>query len=100
MLEKQLRILKTNNMKKENLVTVEFFGLYRLAYKRASVELDAKNIKDLFNQLYELDQVYTPKELKNSIVILNGTNIMELKKFRTKLNAGDNVLIMNAASGG
>lgn len=44
-------------MKKENLVTVEFFGLYRLAYKRASVELDAKNIKDLFNQLYELDQV-------------------------------------------
>ena len=54
------------------MVNVEFFGLYRLNYKK----------------------------LKHSIVIVNDVNINDLKKYRTKLREGDKVLIMSPASGG
>lgn len=87
-------------MKKKTSVKVEFFGLYRLTYKRLFVELEASNIKELFEKLYEMDESYTPKELRNSVVIVNGINIMQLRKFRTRLKPGDNVIIMNPASGG
>ncbi|HHX48781.1 MAG TPA: MoaD/ThiS family protein [Clostridiales bacterium] len=87
-------------MEENNLVTVEFFGLYRLAYKKACVKVEAKNIEELFQKLYEMDDVHTPKELRNSIVLLNGKNIMELRKFKTKLKPNDNVVIMSPASGG
>lgn len=82
------------------MVTVEFLGLYRLAYKKESIEIEAQNIRELLKKLYQVDPVYTEKELRNSILLLNGKNIMDGKKFRTKLKAGDVVIIMNPASGG
>lgn len=82
------------------MVKVEFFGLYRLAYQITHIDLDVDNILDLFEKLHEFNDAYTAKELKNSIVLVNGTNIMDLKKYRTKLVDGDNVIIMSPASGG
>lgn len=82
------------------MVKVEFFGLYRLNYKMSGCEIDANCIIDLLTKLNELNPYYSIKELKDSIILLNGKNIMDLKKFRTKLNDGDLVLIMSPASGG
>jgi molybdopterin converting factor small subunit len=82
------------------MVKVEFFGLYRLNYKMAECEIEANCIIDLLTKLNELNPYYSIKELKDSIILLNGKNIMDLKKFRTKLNDGDLVLIMSPASGG
>ncbi|NCA67383.1 MAG: hypothetical protein EOM87_04905 [Clostridia bacterium] len=82
------------------MVTVEFFGLYRLEYGIAAVELEVKNIEELFTQLEEKYKKYSAKELRNSIVIINDVNFMKLKKYKTKLKDGDNVLIMSPASGG
>lgn len=82
------------------MVKVEFFGLYRLNYKMAQWETQVDNIFDLLSKLNEFNPYYTIKELKDSIILLNGKNIMDLKKFKTKLNDGDLVLIMSPASGG
>ena len=82
------------------MVKVEFFGLYRLNYKMKECEIDAADIKELFRKLNEMNPVYSVRDLKNSIVIVNDVNFNELKKYRTKLNNGDKVLIMSPASGG
>lgn len=82
------------------MVKVEFFGLYRLNYKMKECEIDAADIMELFRKLNEINPVYSVKELKNSIVIINDVNFNNLKKYRTKLHDGDNVLIMSPASGG
>lgn len=82
------------------MVSVEFFGLYRLNYKMKKCEIDAATVTELFTRLNEMNPVYSVKELKNSIVIVNDVNFNELKKYRTKLNDGDKVLIMSPASGG
>ena len=62
--------------------------------------LEAKNIKELFKELYEMNPVYSVKELKNAIIYVNDVNFIKLKKYRTKLADGDKVLIMSPASGG
>ncbi len=82
------------------MVKVEFFGLYRLNYKMKECEIDAADIMELFRKLNEMNPVYSVRDLKNSIVIVNDVNFNELKKYRTKLNDGDKVLIMSPASGG
>lgn len=82
------------------MVKVEFFGLYRLNYKMKECEIDAADIMELFRKLNEMNPVYSVRDLKNSIVIVNDVNFNELKKYRTKLNNGDKVLIMSPASGG
>ncbi|MGI6136842.1 MAG: MoaD/ThiS family protein [Clostridiales bacterium] len=82
------------------MIKVEFFGLYRLNYGMAEWETDAKDINDLLKKLHHYNSFYTVKELKNSIILVNGKNFMDLKKYRTKLNPGDEVFIMSPASGG
>lgn len=82
------------------MVKVEFFGLYRLNYKMAEWEVDAKTVMDMLKKLASEFPVYTVKELKNSVIMVNGVSFLKLKKYRTKLNPGDNVFIMSPASGG
>ena len=82
------------------MITVEFFGLYRLNYKMASWETAAEDINALLKTLSEYNSFYSYKQLKDSIILVNGKNIMDSNRFRTKLNDGDNVLIMSPASGG
>ena len=82
------------------MVNVEFFGLYRLSYGIQQCSLESKNVKELFKKLYEMNPVYTVKELKNAIIYVNDVNFIKLKKYRTKLADGDKVLIMSPASGG
>lgn len=82
------------------MIKVEFFGLYRLNYKMASWQTEASDINELLTKVSEHNSFYSAKQLKDSIIIVNGKNIMDLKRFRTKLVEGDSVLIMSPASGG
>lgn len=82
------------------MVKVEFFGLYRLSYKMANWETSADNIETLLKNLYKEFPIYTVKELKNSVIMVNNINFLKLKKYKTRLNDGDTVFIMSPASGG
>ncbi|HKL73706.1 MAG TPA: MoaD/ThiS family protein [Clostridia bacterium] len=82
------------------MVKVEFFGLYRLSYKMSTWQTTASSINDLLEKLAQEYDVYTIKELKNSVIMVNGVNFLKLKKYRTKLSDGDTVFIMSPASGG
>ncbi len=82
------------------MIKVEFFGLYRLNYGLKECSVEAASVKELFKKLYEMNPVYTVKELKNSIVFVNDVNFLKLKKYKTPLKDGDKVLIMSPASGG
>lgn len=64
------------------MVKVEFFGLYRLNYKMKECEIDAADVMDLFKKLNEAYPVYSVKDLKNSIVIVNDVNFNNLKNTR------------------
>ncbi|NLL56234.1 MAG: MoaD/ThiS family protein [Clostridiales bacterium] len=82
------------------MVKVEFFGIYRLSYKMSSWEVDAHSISDLLKKLSKKFPVFTYKELKNSVIMVNDVNFLHLKKYKTKLCDGDSVFIMSPASGG
>ncbi len=82
------------------MIKVEFFGLYRLNLGVAECEVCASNILELLAEIERRYQKYTAKELRNSIIIVNNVNILQLKKYKTKLYHGDTVLIMSPASGG
>ncbi|MDD4120097.1 MAG: MoaD/ThiS family protein [Clostridia bacterium] len=82
------------------MIKIEFFGLYRLNYKMSSWETEAADVNNLLKKLSEYNSFYSYKQLKDSIILVNGKNIMDLNRFRTRLKEGDNVLIMSPASGG
>jgi molybdopterin converting factor small subunit len=82
------------------MVRVEFFGLYRLSYNMSYWEVDATDIKELLKTLCKKFPIYTYKELKNSVIMVNNVNFLKLKKYKTKLKKGDSVFIMSPASGG
>lgn len=82
------------------MIKVEFFGLYRLSYKMAKWQTEAATIGELLEKLAKEYPVYTVKELKNSVIIVNEVNFLKLKKYKTKLKNGDAVFIMSPSSGG
>lgn len=82
------------------MIKVEFFGLYRLSYNMSYWEVEATSVADLLKKLSQEFPVYTFKELKDSVIIVNGINFLKLKKYKTKLQDGDSVFIMSPASGG
>ncbi|MFA6867273.1 MAG: MoaD/ThiS family protein [Clostridia bacterium] len=82
------------------MITIEFYGLYRLNYKMAKTQLEASTLKDLLEKIAVKYPVYSYKELKNSVILINEVNFIKLKKFRTPLKDGDVVFIMSPASGG
>jgi molybdopterin converting factor small subunit len=82
------------------MIKVEFFGLYRLNYDMSYWEVEASCISDLLKKLAKEFPIYTYKELKNSVIMVNDVNFLKLKKYKTELKDGDSVFIMSPASGG
>ena len=66
----------------------------------SSWETEASDINNLLEKLSKYNSFYSYKQLKDSIILVNGKNIMDLNRFRTRLKDGDIVLIMSPASGG
>lgn len=84
------------------MITVRFFGLTRLRIKVSSIQLEATTIDELLHKISEefSNTGIVVKELKQSVIFVNGTNIQHLKLFKTKLNVGDEVQILSPAGGG
>ena len=82
------------------MIQVKFFGLARLALKINKLELEAKTVGSALEKISEMYDSISLKELKNCVIFVNGTNIVEDRRFNTKLNDGDEVHIISPSSGG
>ena len=77
------------------MIKVRFFGLLRLDNGVKSVEVDAKNIKELYPRVEEASGIPV-KELKGCNIFINGKR----KKSNQKLNDGDEVMFLVPSCGG
>lgn len=82
------------------MVKVKFFGLLRLDLNIKEVEVDATSVNDMLKKLSEQIPTMTAKDFKGYLIFVNGTPINKLRNFRTRLKDGDEVVMMNPASGG
>jgi molybdopterin converting factor small subunit len=81
------------------MVKVKFFGLLRLDLKCAETECKASTVEELLVEIASKLPI-TVSELRKCIIFVRGENITGLKLFKTELNEGDEVLLMQAVSGG
>lgn len=82
------------------MIKVRFFGMIRLKLKVSSVEIEAGRIDRLLVEISKKYEGLSLKELKNSIIFVNGTNMINLNMLKTRLNDGDEVQVFSPAAGG
>ena len=82
------------------MINVRFFGIIRLNSSMSSINIEAKNVYDLIKSIAKQIDSIDHKLLCNSIIFVNGTDIAQLKGFKTKLNPGDDVQFFSPVSGG
>ena len=84
------------------MVTVKMFGTFRLDSGIKELQLEAKRVKDLYPQIMETvleanpDTTLTMKDVKGCIVCLHDKQVRP----STKLNDGDEVVLVPAVAGG
>ncbi len=77
------------------MIKVRFFGLLRLDTGVKYVEVNAKNMKQLYREV-EAKSGIDLKTLKGCNVFING----KAKKFNQKLRDGDEVMLLAPSCGG
>lgn len=77
------------------MIKVRFFGLLRLDTGVKSVEVEAKNMSQLYREL-EIKSGISLKTLKGCNVFING----KPKKFNQKLRDGDEIMFLVPSCGG
>lgn len=77
------------------MIKVRFFGLLRLDSGVKSVEVDAKNIRELYKKVEAASSIPV-KSLKGCNIFINGKR----KKLNQKLNDGDEVMFLVPSCGG
>lgn len=82
------------------MVTVRFFGMIRLRLKISSTNIEADRVDRLLEKISSSYEDASFKELKNSIVFVNGVNMIDLKMLKTELKDGDEVQVFSPAAGG
>ncbi|HHT83870.1 MAG: MoaD/ThiS family protein [Christensenellales bacterium] len=82
------------------MIKVKFYGLLRLKIGMESMEVEADSVRGLLYAMEKQLEGLTYKDLKQSVIFINGKNITDLKMYRTKLKDGDNVIFMSPVSGG
>ena len=82
------------------MINVRFFGLTRLKIKESSIQIEGNNLEELLKNISKQYNQLSIKELKQAVIFVNGTNIVHLKLFKTKLYVGDEVQILSPAGGG
>ena len=82
------------------MVTVKFFSHLRRSLGTPEVQLDAKTIADLLQQLTsQFGPAFTDK-ISSCKVYVNGSNVGLKKGKRTKLADGDEVVVLPPVAGG
>lgn len=82
------------------MITVRVFGVTRLLIKVNKIEIDASSVADALKRINKLYESITLKELRSCVIFVNGTNIVYLKRFRTKIKDGDEMQIFSPVGGG
>jgi len=82
------------------MVTVKFFSHLRRALGTPELQLDARTIADVVDQLSaRYGSAFTDK-IGHCKVYVNGANVGLKKGKRTKLGAGDEVVVLPPVAGG
>ena len=76
------------------MITVKLYGLLRIESGIKEVQLDAKTVKEVFENL--ADRGISLKELSGCVILVNGSNANK----RSKLTDGDTVVLMSPVAGG
>lgn len=82
------------------MVRVRFFGMLRLDIKESGDMIEAGTIDDLLKALEAKHDNVNINQLRNAVIFVNGVNMNELKRYRTKLRDGDEVTFLSSVSGG
>lgn len=83
-----------------DVINVKFYGMIRLNSRISEISLEAKNIEELILLIdKKIDQLHAI-DLKNCIIVVNGVNMCKLKRLKTPLEKGDEVIFLSPASGG
>ena len=83
-------------------ITVKLFGTLQLDTGVREMQLDVKEIKDIYAPLYKEakekrpETPVTEKDLKDCLIAVNGVRASK----KAKLNDGDIVYLMTAVAGG
>ena len=84
------------------MVTVKLFGTFRLDSRIKELQVDVKNVKQIYpliiNEVKKHDPCtsLTEADFKGCVVSVNGKQV----SLRTRLNDGDEVCLMPAVAGG
>jgi molybdopterin converting factor small subunit len=76
------------------------FGSLRLAAGLGELNVEAETVAEMLAVVATRCPDVTENEIRRSAIFVNGKSIAELTGFRTKLKAGDEVLLMSPAGGG
>ena len=76
------------------MITVKLFGLLRVESGIKEKQLQAASVKEVLQQLQEAG--IPKKELAGCVILVNGRNANK----RTKLDDGDQVVLMSPVAGG
>ncbi len=81
------------------MVNVRLFGMARINFDKKAFQIEAASVKELVQKMAKMTGI--PKsDAKQYLIFVNEINIDKLKRFRTKLNDGDEVLFLSPSSGG
>lgn len=72
----------------------------RLDLKTSGIEIEASDISGLFIELSKKFPQMTADEFKNFLYYVNGNAVSGMKLKKTKLNDGDEIMLMSAVAGG
>jgi len=82
------------------MIKVEFYGTLRSLMNLDMLVVEANTIKELIVTIEKDTKIACKSELRNAITFVNQENFLKLKKYNTKLIAGDKVVFLSPASGG
>lgn len=81
------------------MINVKFLGLVQLLITTKETMVDSSTVDEA---LKVISRRYNIKLsiLKNSIILVNEINIVQLRKFKTRLYDGDEIIILSPGGGG
>lgn len=81
------------------MINVKFLGLVQLLIASKETMVDSSTVDGalkIISRRYDIKLSI----LKNSIILVNEINIVQLRKFKTRLYDGDEIIILSPGGGG
>lgn len=81
------------------MINVKFLGLVQLLITTKETMVDSSTVDEalkIISRRYDIKLSI----LKNSIILVNEINIVQLRKFKTRLYDGDEIIILSPGGGG